>query len=124
MTFYFASPPVSRSSPSRDHPSILPLSFLLLDHFPPLAYASKTAFGTLPTLSDSENMPMLEWIWKLLELLLGCETGVLLTAHAKVLMSVVLSPPPFHLLQPVQATSTVQCVVLREVPMVRYVAEE
>jgi hypothetical protein len=108
----------------KGHPSVLSLSFLLLDHFPPLAYASKTAFGTLPTLSDSENMPMLEWIWKLLELLLGCETGVLLTAHAKVLMSVVLSPPPFHLLQPVQATSTVQCVVLRDAPMVRYVAEE
>jgi hypothetical protein len=75
--------------------------------------------GTLPTVSASENMPMLVWIWKLLELLLGCDTGVLLTAHAKVLTPVALSEPPFHLLHPVQATSAVQCVLLREAPIVR-----
>jgi hypothetical protein len=64
-------------------------------------------------------MPTLLWIAKLLPLLLGWETAVLLTAHANVLTPVVLSPPPLHLLQPVQTVSTVQWVALREAETVR-----
>lgn len=75
--------------------------------------------GTFPALSDSENMPTLLWIEKELPLLPGCDTGVLLTAHAKLLTPVALSPPPLHLLQPVQTVSTVQCVALREAETVR-----
>lgn len=69
--------------------------------------------------NPSENIPTLLWIWKLLALLAGCATAVLLTAQAKVLVPVVLSPPPLHLLQPLQTVSIVQCVLLREAPTVR-----
>ncbi len=88
-------------------------------HLAPLTYASNTALGTFPLVSASEYMPTLLWIEKLLAALAGCGTGVLLTAHAKLLTPVELSPPPFHLLQPVQTVSTVQCVLLREAATVR-----
>lgn len=70
-------------------------------------------------------MPTLLWYEKLLPLLLGCATGVRPYAHANVLTEVVLSDrPPLHWLQPEQTVSTIQCVLLREVWIVRYVAEE
>jgi len=84
-----------------------------------LTYASNTDLATFPFVSSSEYMPTLVWIEKLLPALEGCDTGVLLTAHAKVLTPVALSPPPLHLLQPVQTVSTVQCVLLREAATVR-----
>jgi hypothetical protein len=64
-------------------------------------------------------MPTLLWIEKLLPVLLGCDTAVLLTAHANVLTPVVLSPPPLHLLHPEHTVSTVQCVALRDAETVR-----
>lgn len=92
-------------------------------YFAPLTYSSNTAAGTFPSSSPSENIPTLLWIWKLLALLAGCATAVLLTAHANVLVPVALSPPPLHWLQPLHTASTVQCVLLREAETVWYVAE-
>lgn len=60
---------------------------------------------------------------KLLEALAGWETADLLWAHAKVLMlPLVLSWPPLHLLHPVHTTSIDQCVEFLEELTVLYVA--
>jgi len=87
-------------------------------------YDANALAGFFANVSGSVNVPTLLCIWKLLDELAGCDTWLLLTAHANMVSPEVLTCPPDHLLQPVQATSTDQWVSLREERRVFNVAEE
>lgn len=100
------------------HPSVVPQPVAVL------TYSANTVAVFFPLVNGAVNMPTLVCIAKLEFALPGCDGAVRETAHAKTLRSLGFSWPPDHLEQPVQATSTVQWVVLRDELRVRYVAEE
>lgn len=88
-----------------------------------LTSESKTSFGILAALRSWEKLPLPSWYAKALVLLDGVVTASEPLAQASLLAPLGSSDAPSHSLQPVQSTSSCQCVALvTEVGRTWYVA--
>lgn len=79
---------------------------------PPPTRASKALWGILASFRSCENWPWLSWYEMVLVLRAVLEGPLVFLAQAKFATLLGSSLPPSHWLQPVQRTSSFQCVLL------------